>query len=71
MAMHDDDQTNRRFKNSDTALRRAWIDLAVSSVREHLAASAAGGFAGEPAQDAVPPAPPRPRLRLVRSGDPA
>lgn len=72
MRMQDDDQITHRFKNSDTAMRRAWIDLAVSRVREHLAtAPSAGGFAAEQADELAAPAAPRPRLRLVRSGDPA
>ena len=74
--MCEDDRHDKLFKNSETIQRRAWIDLAVARVREHLGGDAAvaapmGNAQGsEPATDVAEPRarrPRRPRLVLVRN----
>lgn len=70
--MSDDDRDRPLIRNEDTLRRRAWIDLALASVRSRLRPDELG----EAAPEATPVDPPeaaaeagRPKLYLVRNSD--
>ncbi|MEQ1803594.1 MAG: hypothetical protein ABL989_16820 [Gammaproteobacteria bacterium] len=74
--MSDDTNDRPLIRNEDTLRRRAWIDLALASVRNRLKPAELGeGPVASEAPDA-PEAPPepaadagRPKLYLVRNSD--
>lgn len=72
--MSDDERDRPLIRNEDTLRRRAWIDLALASVRSRLKPAELGEAPATPQGAPVPPpepAPdgPRPKLYLVRNGD--
>ena len=72
--MSDDDRDRPLIRNEDTLRRRAWIDLALASVRSRLKPAELGEV---PVAPEAPPAEPaeaaadtgRPKLYLVRNAD--
>jgi hypothetical protein len=72
--MSDDDRDRPLIRNEDTLRRRAWIDLALASVRSRLKPAELGEAPATPeAAPTQPPEPapdgPRPKLYLVRNSD--
>jgi hypothetical protein len=72
--MSDDDRDRPLIRNEDTLARRAWIDLALASVRNRLRPDELGEAPAAPeAPPAAEPEPPaeagRPKLYLVRKAD--
>jgi len=72
--MSDDDRDRPLIRNEDTLARRAWIDLALASVRGRLRPDELGEAPAAPEATPVDPAEPaadasRPRLYLVRNSD--
>ncbi len=72
--MSDDDRDHPLIRNEDTLRRRAWIDLALASVRGRLKPAELGEAPPAPEAEAVAPDAPaadggRPKLYLVRNSD--
>ncbi len=70
--MSDDDRDRPLIRNEDTLRRRAWIDLALASVRSRLKPAELGEVpVAAPEAEAVEPAADagRPKLYLVRNSD--
>ena len=69
--MSDDDRDHPLIRNEDTLRRRAWIDLALASVRHRLRPAELGeappAVAAEPAEPASEGG--RPKLYLIRNSD--
>ena len=72
--MSDDDRDRPLIRNEDTLARRAWIDLALASVRSRLRPAELGDAPVAPEAPPAVPAEPaadagRPKLYLVRNSD--
>lgn len=65
--MCEDDRHDKLFRNSETIQRRAWIDLAIARVREHLGSDP---VAGNPAADVADPQARQPGTRELREKRP-
>lgn len=72
--MSDDDRDRPLIRNEDTLRRRAWVDLALASVRNRLRPAELGEAPAVPEAPSVEPADTaadgdRPKLYLVRNAD--